>query len=194
MTDQTPDIATAEDVFASLRAGRTSHPATTVRVTDAYDGQRASVSTPGAVLEAGDDEVLGHQRADNGTSLSGALNDVSAITGRLNFLNGKLAEGAHDPKTGEFKPAVPASLRAAFKIEAASLAEELAVAHRTVEAVRARQARAQEVERVRVENDAAEFEFTQGDRERAEALRKAKLELEAKQVAEWLLRRQYSIG
>lgn len=196
MTEQTntETLATPAEVFASLRAARQGHAATTSRVTDVYDGLSVRVSQAGAVLEDGDSEALARQRADNGASLSGAMNDVSAITGRVNFLQAKLADGAHDPRTGEWRGTLQPHLKAAFEVELSGLREELTTALRTVEEVKARQAHEQAAERVRVENDAAVHEFTNGDPARKAALDKALLAKESEFMAEYLLKRQYGLG
>jgi hypothetical protein len=192
MTDETNNApASAEDTFAALRAGRTSHPATRIKVTEAYEGASARVAQPGAVLDAGDAEVIAAQRAASGARLGDVVNDINRLTSRIGYLQERLGEGRHDPRTGTRVDAVQGTLRAGFETELASLTEELWVSEQTRLAVLSRQARDAAREQTRVENDAAEADFVNGSKERAAALHAAKLKIEAEKMAEWLLRRQY---
>ncbi len=187
----TDSITTPAETFEALRRGRTSHPASSVRVSGGYEGLSVRLSAGGAVLEDGDSEALAQARADNGASLSGARNDVSVLEGRINYLQGRLSEGQHDNRTGAFAPALTGTARVSFETELASLSEELRTAHATVAAVSARVARGQQAEQTRVENDAVVTEFANNDPARKAALDKALLDREAGVMADWLLRRRY---
>ena len=196
MSDETNDNtaftpATVEETFAALRAGRTSHPATTTRVAGAYDGASARATLPGAVLDAGDAEVIAADRAASGAKLGDVVNDINRLESRIGFLRERLAEGRHDPRTGTRTNTVQGTLRESFEVELAGLTEEVGVAALTRLAVMARQAREAQHDQVRIENDAAETEWVNGSPERAAALKNAKLKIEAEQLARWSLSRQY---
>ncbi len=187
------DLATPEETMATLRRGRTSHPLATSSVHGDYEGGSFNMMEGGAVLSEGDADVIAAERANTGITRATINNTIAAVTQRATWIKDQLARQSFD-RVGNAHQHVTGHLRQNFENELASLAEELDVSNRTLQSIAERDRQANTRQRMNVEADAIEFEFTQGNRERAEALRKAQLDVEAKLTAERVLKLRYGIG
>jgi hypothetical protein len=184
MTDQTDntqsDLATTAETFAALRAGRTSHPRTSVREAGAYEGSMSRAVAAGVAL-AGEDEAhaLAVQRA-RGATASGLTNDAHALDKRLAEID-------------TLMPTARPEVAAALELERKSLHEERFIVEMTRGLVAQRDAASADRSRVKVEDDAATHDFVNGDPRRKAALDDAMLRKEAEVMADWLLRRRYGL-
>lgn len=193
MTDQTNDnsdgLATPAEVFKALHAQRTEAPAGRVRVSVPFSGS-VSLSEGGAVLKGdgtGDDYTRRAIEAavDSSVTVGSLVTDLNAIEQELKFVNERLASKEHDPRTGEAIYHVNGAQRAALESQRSSLIEEQIHTKLTRQYVAQRDAEAASTAQHKAETELTLDEWAGNDPERAAALKRARLDMEARQLVEW---------
>lgn len=206
MTDQTTDInaeldavveAAGEPIstratFEALRRARGGSSALSVPA-DTVGGSIRLESIDDARFDDDEQAQYAEQRGAV-VSLGSVDTEIAAHQSRLAYLDEQLGRITYDPRTGEPQHDLEPHRVAAFKAEREQRAEDLRLAQQIRERVLRRLAEEAANRARQAEIDAIEAEFTQGDRERAEALRKAQLEIEARHAAENILARRMRIA
>jgi hypothetical protein len=197
MTDETnsdglPELVDIGDIFATLRAGRTTHPRATFSEKPAYDGARITVLPDEEVSFTEDEEdALAESVALRETNTDFAA-DAANMEERAAHLDRQLDEGHFDPRTGQRVHAIQGHAREAMERQRTELRNEAAFMRKVaVKKAAHRQAERQRLAAI-MQADAIRDEFADGDSNRARIFDEEVTRAEARRAAEQFLVRKYA--